>query len=170
MPTRPNYNDVGQLSLTKSSVEQLRLLRIQFENSGLSEESFVELLLKKAGYMPHILNKKRTSNDDGVDFIIEVFNFVIICQLKWWFHTKVHKKQAKQIFGEMYLNESVDKIKQNDKEIRFALIVPYVGQNIWKQLSLFEKNKFFLITEEKFIRFLTNPSYFLEHYFKEEIL
>lgn len=145
----------------------LSLFEKEKQECALDEESFVGNILSNNGISLMYGPKKTNSNDNGVDFVIRFFGKRIIFQLKWWKKT-IHAKSVKQIFGELFWNQYATDypIKEHkDEKLYYVLFVPFIGQNVNDYLPLFKEKNYIIVSEQQFVQFLLNPSYFLESNF-----
>jgi hypothetical protein len=154
----------GANLLTLNREYRERLLDIEKERvtSGLDEESFTLKLLRKSQLQLIGRPKKTNANDGGVDFAIVFKGTVWVSQLKWW-GKPVSNKQAKYIFGDLYLSETAMEAREREEKARYLLIAPFINKNTQYRATRIARHGYHLIWGENFVRFLSNPYFFFTH-------
>lgn len=140
------------------------LLKIEKDRNekNIDEEEYVREKIRKSDIT--IINGKKCTNtkDDGVDFGIIYSETIYICQVKYR-GKPLGKKEIKEIYGSMLLSEFALKCKEENKNLKYFLICPFINMCCDKLQEQYSKEGYYLITNEKFIDLLTNPKYFFEY-------
>lgn len=146
--------------------QEFRKRSIDLENErlfkGMNEEEYALFRIQKSPLNLISPQKHSYANDDGIDFAISLENRFLLIQLKWW-RQALSKKAIKTIFGEIYFSDLAMKIREEGLEIKYILAAPFLASSVALHSTRFARHDFHLVSGDDFVRFLTNPHFFLTH-------